>query len=364
MLRAYDMVFVGGGLSALLLLNELRTGSSARIAVVDPSPPWEQPPVHWSYWSRGRTPYDRFAIGAWRQARVGDAPPEPIAPFTLRLVRSDDVFAELLWRLRAVPIEWLRAAARSVRRRDGGVYEVATSAGSVRARVVFDSAREVEPVFPAPHLPRAVLSGIGLRVVADRPVFDAATATLFDPLDERSFAYLLPLSRVEALLESASFGPAPVKADRVPLLRYLRERYPGGRFEVVHAEYGEIPLGFAPSGTTGPRHVLLGAKRGLLKPSAGYGVVRIAEETMRLGHLWREGRPLPPERRGFWGWRLLDAGFLELADRDPRLPLALVRRVMHAVPPSWSLRFIDEEVSIRQLVSIFGQALPVVLRGR
>ena len=53
-----------------------------------------------------------------------------------------------------------------------------------------------------------MLSGTGVRVTADRPVFDATAATLFDPLDERSFAYLLPLSTKEALLESATFDSA------------------------------------------------------------------------------------------------------------------------------------------------------------
>ena len=162
-----------------------------------------------------------------------------------------------------------------------------------------------------------MLSGTGVRVTADRPVFDAAAATLFDPLDERSFAYLLPLSPSEALLESATFDSAIQKEDETPLLRYLRTRYPGATFAVTHAEHGHIPLGFAPSQTAGPRHVLLGTKRGLVKPSAGYGVVRIAEESKRLAGLWKQGRPLPPSQRSSLRWRLLDVGFLQLAAQRP-----------------------------------------------
>ena len=177
-----------------------------------------------------------------------------------------------------------------------------------------------------------MLSGTGIRVEADRPVFDAGTATLFDPLDENSFAYLLPLSSAEALLESASFGPAGVGEDRAPLLRYLRTRHPDAGFTVTHSEYGAIPLGFAPPRTAGPRHILIGAKRGLIKPSAGYGVVRIAQESERLGRLWRQHRPLSPSRRAPWPWGLLDMGFVRLAAQDPRLPLALLSHVMRAIP--------------------------------
>jgi lycopene beta-cyclase len=359
--REYGVVFVGGGLAAALLLKELRSESLGRVAVIDPVPLSEKPLVHWSYWSHEPTFYDQFAIGAWRRARVASMPPEPIYPFTLRLVRSTDVFAQLEALVDSIDLDWLRAEARSIARRGDDVYEVSTDTGKVHARWVFDSAVGVPPTFPSLDEPRAVLSGTGIRVVADRPVFDAATATLFNPFDERSFAYLLPLGPAEALLESASFGLAVREVEQTALLRHLRARHPGVRFTVTHVERGFIPLGFAPQRTAGPRHILIGAKRGLVKPSAGYGVVRIARESERLAHLWRQRRPLPPSWQATWQWRLLDKGFLELAAHDPRLPLALVDRTMHAVPLVHSLRFIDEELPPRQLAALLPAALPVVL---
>jgi lycopene beta-cyclase len=359
--RDYEAVFVGGGLAAMLLVRELGSALSGRVAVVDPCPPQEKPTVHWSYWSHGPTLYDRFAVGSWQKARVAQAPAESIAPYTLRLVRSTDVFDHIAEESRTVAIEWLRTSARSIERREDGSYEVITDAGAMRAGWVFDSVPDIEPAFPSPHRPRAVLSGTGASVTAGRPVFDAAVATLFDPLDERSFAYLLPLSPDEALLESATFDSAIQKEDETPLLRYLWSRYPGATFDVTHAEHGHIPLGFAPSQTSGPRHVLLGTKRGLVKPSAGYGVVRMTQESEHLAGLWKQGRPLPPSQRSSLRWRLLDVGFLQLAAHDPRRPLALLHNVMHAVPLVQSLRFIDEVLPPRQLAAIFGSALLAVL---
>jgi lycopene beta-cyclase len=294
--------------------------------------------------------------------KVADASPESIAPFALRLVRSTDVLAVMAEVSKGLLLERLHTTARSIVRGDDGLYEIVTDAGAVRARWVFDSACGIAPAFPSPRRPRAVLSGTGIRVEADRPVFDADTATLFDPLDERSFAYLLPLSSVEALLESASFGPAGVGEDRAPLLRYLRTRHSNAVFTVTHSEYGAIPLGFAPPHTAGPRHVLIGAKRGLVKPSAGYGVVRVGQESERLGRLWREHQPLPPSRRAPWPWGLLDMGFVRLAAQDPRLPLALLSRVMCTIPLAQSLGFIDEQLSLRQLAPLLRSAAPVVLR--
>lgn len=348
-----------------MLLKELEGTLPARVAVIEPQPLLEKPPVHWSYWSRGSTPYDALSIGAWRRARVADAPPEPIAPFTLRLLRSSDFFERAAGFLESLPVQWLREEAHSISRSRDETYEIVTDAGAVRARYVFDSAAGVSPAFPAPDLPQAVLSGPGLRLRADRPVFDAETATLFDPLDERSFAYLLPLSPVEALLESASFGSVAATAEsagREPLLRYLRSQHPGVEFSVVHAEHGSIPLGFAPR-SAGPRHILLGTKRGLVKPSAGYGITRIAAESARLGRLWRQGRELPTSRRTPLRWRLLDEYFLRLAARDPRRPVTLLQDVMGKTSVVHSLRFIDEDLPARELMRLLAAALPAVLRG-
>ena len=358
----YDVAFVGGGLAATLLLNELRPASLGRVVVVDPWPLAQRPPIHLSYWSQVPTPLDRFALGAWRRARVADGPPEPLARFCLRLVRSTDALAGMAEVWEGPNVDRLRATARSISRLGDGSYEVLTDSGDVRASWVFDSACGVAPVFPSPRWPHAVLSGTGLRVEADRPEFDANVATLFDPLDEESFAYLLPLDPTHALLESASFGPDGVGEDQAPLLRYLRTKHPEAEFAVAHSEYGVIPLGFAPPRTSGPRHVLIGAKRGLVRPSAGYGVVRIARESERLGRMWGQHRRLPPSRRLSIPWGLLDAGFVRLAAQDPRLPLALLGRVMRDVPLAQSLGFIDERISPGQLGPLLRSAAPVVLR--
>jgi hypothetical protein len=54
--REYDVVFVGGGLAAALLLKELRSGLTGRLTVIDPVPLSEKPLVHWSYWRCSRFP--------------------------------------------------------------------------------------------------------------------------------------------------------------------------------------------------------------------------------------------------------------------------------------------------------------------
>lgn len=121
--QEYDMIFVGGGLAALLLLRELRTALPGMVAVVDPSSLIGRTSVHWGYLSHEQTPYDRFAVVSG--ARVADMPPEPIAPFCLRLVRSTDVFSHVGESLSSTSVQWLQTTARSITSRSDGLYEIA-----------------------------------------------------------------------------------------------------------------------------------------------------------------------------------------------------------------------------------------------
>src|ERR671912_2855925 len=135
----------------MLLVRELGPALPERIAIVAPCPPPEKPTVHWSYWSNGPTLYDRFAVGSWQKARVAQAPAESIAPYTLRLVRSTDVFDHIAEESRTVAIEWLRTSARSIERRGDGTYEVITDAGGGRGGWGFDNVPDIEPPFSYFH---------------------------------------------------------------------------------------------------------------------------------------------------------------------------------------------------------------------
>jgi lycopene beta-cyclase len=359
----YDVVVVGGGLAALLLLSNLGDELPRRVAVVEPTPPLQRPPVHWSYWSSKPTPYDRFSLGRWDRARVADEPPQDLAPYALRLVRSTDVLAHLHESLSARPIEWVTGEARAITRSRNGSYAVETTAGRLHARWVFDSACNLPPVFPSPRKPSSAVVGSELRIVANQAAFDPFTATLFDPIDSRTFAYLLPLTATEALLESASFGSAHQAHDPTLLAEYLERRYPSVAFTITHTESGAVPLGFPPARTTGPRHVLLGTKRGLVKPSAGYGVVRIAQESELLARRWRHHEPLRVTHRSAWRWRLVDRQFLRLAARHPSGPVALLGQTMRSVPVVQALRLIDEDLPVRQLARLLKAAAPALLPG-
>lgn len=139
----------------MLLLNEMRPALPGRVVIIDSCPPLERTLVHWSH---RPTFYDRFAIGVWQRARVADTLSDSIVPFTLRLVRSGDVFEHLDTLLGTLPIEWMHATTLSISRCSDGLYEIVIDVGAVHAGSAFDSACEVAPTFLSPEQPKAVLS--------------------------------------------------------------------------------------------------------------------------------------------------------------------------------------------------------------
>jgi hypothetical protein len=243
--RGYDLVFVGGDLAALPLLRELGPALPDRVAVVDPCLPHEHPTVHGSYWSCKETPYDRFAFGVWRKARVAGKPPEPIAPFALRLVRSADVLAHL----DRIPGSPPSGGFRQEHARSPAWPTGATRSSRTRERCGRNGCSTVSPTFPY----------VSFSTTAARPGKRHGHPRRGRRAGLRSeYRHPLRSAGLEFLCLPASAEPHGGAA-RIRLFRTRRNERgsdiptwvppdapPGAGFTVSYAESGCIPLGFAP----------------------------------------------------------------------------------------------------------------------
>lgn len=163
------------------------------------------------------------------------------------------------------------------------------------------------------------------------------------------------------LVESAHFlSSDTVKPDEPQLLAYLRNRYSGARITVTHREHGVIPLGFAPSVSLGQRHILLGTKRGLVKPSAGYGILSIESSASQLAKLWSSHLPLPPTRQYRQPWRFMDSTFLRMLNDNPAAAQSLMQASMDRLSLRDSLHMLDEELPLPKLSAFMMSCLPSV----
>jgi lycopene beta-cyclase len=192
----------------------------------------------------------------------------------------------------------------------------------------------------------------GWTVRFDRPVLDAALATLMDfqiPQPERgvAFAYCLPLDDRRALVEYTEFSRERLPSDDYDraLRGYLRRRWdvePGHGVEVEAVEDGVIPMTDAPfASRVGKRVFRLGTAGGATRPSTGYTFAAMNRQADVVANLLLAGRtpvPPPPYRARH---RWMDAVLLRALDRGYVRGPELFTALFADNPSDRVVRFLD-----------------------
>ena len=186
-----------------------------------------------------------------------------------------------------------------------------------------------------------------------------------DPPDGQSFAYLRPLGRAEALLESASFDTVARKTGETPLLRVSSSAASGDPvYRGPHGEWLHTARVLALRDYRTPAH-----------PPGHEARPRQAQRRLRHSPHSRgeraSGRPLARKSASAANLASQPAVAaarqrVSTAGRPGSTSAAGVAAPCHARRSSrrGDLGFIDEELPPRQLAAVFRSALPVVLRKK
>ena len=363
----YDHVIVGAGLSGLLLAQailtppgENRPPGPARVRHRHPGPrvlllesdPGPGPPKTLAFWSRQPGPLDPWALRSWDRVTIAASDGG-----TTSVELGDYRYTAVDWRsARADLLAGMRADSR-VTVTPGEVVAVRDTAGGAQVHVagrwlagrwVYDS-RPLQPELGAGGR-RQDHGGVllhqafrGVWVELDHARLDPATATLMDfqgaDGPELGFSYALPVSARSALVMAVRMGATGELPD--PGLALVRTIGARG-WRTVAEEQGITQLRGAPRTRREGRHVLaIGARGGRVRPSTGYALTRIAEDSLAIvASLRAHGHPfaIPGDPRRD---RVLDAIWLyALAEQGSGMADAFVT-VFRDVPTDAVLRFLD-----------------------
>jgi lycopene beta-cyclase len=357
----YDYVILGAGCAGLSLCHALlRRGVTGDILILDRKLEFLDDRT-WCFWEVEPTPFSHLASKRWYSWKVRAGDRETVQssgsyPY-LCLSGADFYEAALEYISRHPNVSLGLGEEAEIVCGDSGVPRVSTSGGSYEGRAVLDC-RGLPPGSPLFEKAREEANWVpqkfvGVRVRAARPVFDASRCTLMDfSVSQKRglrFAYLLPFSAEEALVENVYLSEADATPQeiRTEALEYLREEYGIGveEYRVLKEESGYIPMTdyrFPRERATSVYNV--GMVGGETRPSTGYTFLRIQRYCDRLAEsLVRGGGP--PERGEARRYDVLDGLFLRLMRESPESCPELYLRMFERVPPDSMVRFLTERSS-------------------
>ncbi|MDX3075439.1 lycopene cyclase family protein [Streptomyces sp. MI02-7b] len=379
-----DVVIVGAGAAGLSLARRLTAppapeGGPASVVVIEPpaGSSLRSPDRTWCFWENDPGEYDALVAARWRRMRITarDGRTASAAfPRTYKMIRSTDflreVGAELAHRSGVRTVE---ATVTCVRDVPGGAEVTGRDSGGrpvrLKGRWVYDS-RPPRDLPPARTTLLQHFRGWFVTTRDDR--FEPGVADLMDfrtrqPDRGLSFAYVLPFTPREALVEYTVFSadPLPEAAYDAALDTYVRTARPLGALLVTGVEQGVIPMTdgvFARR--AGERVFRIGVAGGATRPSTGYAFAAIQRQTAAIADAWHAGRtPQPPQPHAA-RHRLMDAVMLRALATGGAGGAAFFEGLFGRNPPDRVLRFLDGTSTLRDEWAIgLSTPVPAMLRA-
>lgn len=344
-----DIAIIGGGCAGLSLAVALGLeGVAERAQVLEPRTSYRRDRT-WCFWDTEPHPFMSEVSHSWSKWRVSADGRDVVRAgemYQYCHIAGDRFYRAAVDRIGACGNQELShgVAVQSIEPHTSGHLAVETSAGRLLARQVFDSrpgATRQQPMF----LQRFV----GWHVRTDGACFDPTTVDLmrFLPCETSGrvpFVYVLPFSTDEALVEMTyldepQLAPADAEAD----LRAWLKANVGDTYKVGYTEQGCLPMGTGLNEGTmlGGRLHLIGTRGGRLKPSSGYGFLRIQRHSQAVARAIKTGR-LVPQRAESRMYEAMDAVFLRALRLKRAASTDLFLRMFAGSDPDSLVRFLSE----------------------
>ena len=287
----YDYIIAGSGCAGLSLLYAILSDPQLQkknILVLDKEKKVNNDRT-WCFWENESGPFESIVYHHWEKLEF-HAPQFSrqfdLHPYSYKMIRGLDFY------------EFVLSFARdfkNVEFRYEGIQkiyplkdqaEVVTDSGRYKAEFVFNS---TSLFFPEMDTDNSLLQHFtGWVIRTESPVFDPAVGTLMDfRLDQKhgaTFMYVLPTSPNEALIEYTLFTEKILEKEEyeAELKDYIRDYLKLASFEVLHTEFGIIPMSlarFERSSKKTKRIVNIGTAGGFTKASSGYTFQFIQKNT-------------------------------------------------------------------------------------
>lgn len=364
--RHFDVIIAGAGAAGLSLIwnflnAEALKGKSVLVADRVLQPVRDKT---WCFWDDRHIPFDDLIHHTWStlEVRVNqNVITQPLQNYRYHCVKSDDYAHKILTlALNAPNVELLEADIDGFAHENGRAI-MHTSKGDFTATHIFQSALR-PPGFNKLKLDVSLLQHFaGWHIHTEKPVFDPELATFMDfdvpQKNGVTFAYVLPFSKNDALVEYTLFSPEVIsdQAYRAGLTDYIEGRLELGTeaYEIGYTEKGVIPMEDRRYPAQYCHNVWnVGTMGGLTKPSTGYTFTRIQQHSAAITASLAAGQPPPKDIMSPYRFRVYDMMLLYNLHRHPEKAITIFEQLFRKNRFDRILQFLEENTRIDQEIRI------------
>lgn len=371
-LMEYDYIIAGSGCAGLSLLHGMLSDShlgSKKILVIDRDKKQKNDRT-WCFWEKEQGPFESVVHHQWKTLEF--LTPEfdrrfDLEPYSYKMIRGIDFYKHVMdfassfdnVDFKYTDIEKIDAA--------GDKAQVKTASGTYTAPFVFNSTTLFHPEMNPEN--SLLQHFVGWVIHTDQPVFDEKVGTLMDfRLDQKhgtTFMYVLPTSSTEALIEYTLFTEKVLEKEEYQsaLKDYIRDYLNLENYEVMHTEFGIIPMSLArfetsPNGSGSI--VNIGTAGGFTKASSGYTFQFIQKNTESILEAMKKGKsPNVATRFREQMYQWYDRTLLDVLIENKMEGREVFARIFRKRSPNIILAFLGNESSAWEDLQIMS-SLPIL----
>jgi lycopene beta-cyclase len=356
-----DLAILGGGCAGLSLARELAALEIKKnVAVFEPRDAY-QDDRSWCFWATEQHPLTALVSHSWSSWLFGqegqDMQARDCAGHHYQYIRSADFYRESLKALGNCPAINLHlgSAVSSVTPHEDGWKVVLTNQNTYIAQQVVDTRPPAQEVLDCSTLFQCFL---GAEIKLERPLRSnqdqmELMTDMRSVNGEFCFTYVLPYAPDHLLVEVTFFSRTPLTRGQLQSeLDHLLTQRGWSDARTIRTECASLPMGLPepPKNLAAP--ISAGLRGGALRPSSGYGFMRIQRWAQSCAKLYHErGDLLPQTRSGFW-LEQMDKLFLAVLKKEPRLAPLIFERLLGKLEPERFIRFMNDRASLSDCLHV------------
>lgn len=359
--QSVDLAILGAGCAGLSLARELAKSQVTRsVLVIEPRETY-QDDRSWCFWAPDQHAQSGLVSHGWPRwlfGLAGKAPSARTCPgYRYQYIRSSDFYQDSLACIgtcAAIDLKMGESVTALAPHLSG--WQITTTAGTYLANQVIDTRPPTKQRLEQSTLQQCFL-GVEIQLPHENTV-DIGVAELMTDMrivdGEFCFTYVLALAPDRLLVEVTFFARTPPSRATLQsqLTQLLADRGWAGA-TVLRTEFAELPMGMPDEPASDQTQLLsAGLRGGALRPSSGYGFLRIQHWASHCAALYQaNGTLLPQTTSGFWV-KKMDQLFLSVLHQEPALAADLFNQLFGHTEPARFVRFMNDEASLSDCLHI------------